>query len=453
MRTPPTATVPTRRIRDGRLLSGPASVSSAHPVSPAVEALQAFIRSSVESLEQVDGEGPERGEGLLFLGAWSDALPRMLIEDPVLAPTDKIVWQVIKLRARAQSATAFPSYQTIGRLANVRAQATVARAIAILRASRWLTLCARVRDARGRFRGNVYALHDEPLPLADTLYLDPEYMPFLENACEHQHGRVRSIAAAALSTIEDEIRRGTDVTDPHSSLERRVEAINTVHAQGQGGFFSFNRRRLEQLRGAPLRNTTGEMPSTPSSESEGGGMARRQHETLVPQTSGEPSSSPNSEDGPLLRSSRSNKTTTTPTYEQSSTERDASEELLFPERLSANHRALALIYVGQLPVEHRQAVLDELEGRLRAERRGAPAVYDPLRFLKKLCDTVASGEFVENLGVAVRAERDRARESEARIRRMTEAAVAEIPPPDPNNPLVKRVMRMRASRAARKQGQ
>ncbi len=36
---------------------------------------------------------------------------------------------------------------------------------------------------------------------------------------------------------------------------------------------------------------------------------------------------------------------------------------------------------------------------------------------------------------------------------MTEAAVAEIPPPDPNNPLVKRVMRMRASRAARKQGQ
>ena len=37
--------------------------------------------------------------------------------------------------------------------------------------------------------------------------------------------------------------------------------------------------------------------------------------------------------------------------------------------------------------------------------------------------------------------------------KLTEAATANVPPPDPNNPLVRRVMRMRAAHAARKQGQ
>jgi hypothetical protein len=62
--------------------------------------------------------------------------------------------------------TAFPSQGAIGRMANIASRSTIARAIAILRATRWLTLCRRVRTPSGRFCGNVYALHDEPMPLA-----------------------------------------------------------------------------------------------------------------------------------------------------------------------------------------------------------------------------------------------------------------------------------------------
>lgn len=426
--------------------SGPPSASVAGHVSPAVEALRAFISASVHTLEQDDAQHPARGEGLLYFGAWSDALPRMLIEDPVLAPTDKVVWQIIKLRASAQSPTAFPSYQTIGRLANVRAQATVARAIAILRASRWLTLCARVRDPRGRFRGNVYTLHDEPLPLADTLYLDPQYMHFLEAALEHQHGRVRNVAAAALATIEDAVRRGLDVTHQQNPIERRVEALGTVHAHGQGGFYSFNRHRLEQLRRG---NGHAPPPPLPTSESED----RRQHDAnSCLHAPGTARVAPeNSAAGALLRSSSSIETTTTTDVGPRSKTDFCTPALHFPQRLSANHEAIALMYLEHLPPNRRQSVLDELEGRLRAERHGAPAVYDPLRFLKKLCDAVASGDFVENLGVAVRAEREHARRSEARLRTLDAVVPVELPPPDPNSALVQRVQRLRATQAARTQ--
>ena len=405
-------------------------MSTSNSASPATDRLDSFIRHGIEALERGTRPDSEREESLLFLGAWSDALPRMLIEDPVLAPTDKIVWQVIKLRARAGSATAFPSYQTIGRLANVRSQAPVARAIALLRISCWLTLCARVRDPQGRFRGNVYALHDEPLPLGDTLYLDPEHMGFLAAAGEHSHGRVRSVAAAALATIEDDVRRGVDVTGARSSLERRAEALQTLHEQAQGGFYSFNHQRLTELRRT-------EPP--PSSESEDG----------TP-----PVTAKNYEDGVCSssRSFRSKKTTTTTTnddqHQKISAPAELPADLRFPARLSANHRALALMYLEAVPTDLRQAVLDELEGRLRAERRGAPVVYDPLRFLKKLCEAAGAGSFAPNLGVAVLAERERERQAEARAEQVV-AMASPSAPPDTKNPLVRRVLELRAAAAAR----
>jgi hypothetical protein len=94
--------------------------------------------------------------------------------------------------------TAFPGYGAIGRIANVASRSTIARAIAILRATRWLTLCRRVRTPSGRFCANVYALHDEPLPLADACHLDADYRVFLRQAAEHTHRRVRAVAQGVL---------------------------------------------------------------------------------------------------------------------------------------------------------------------------------------------------------------------------------------------------------------
>ena len=155
---------------------------------------------------------------MLFLGNRHHAFPTAVIKDPVLEPVDKLVWMVIMLGVQETGGnTAFPGYDAIGSMANIASRSTIARAIAILRATRWLTLCRRVRTPSGRFCGNVYALHDEPLPLADACHLDADYRVFLQKAAEHTHRRVRAVAQGVLQSIDEDTRMGCKVMAPAAS--------------------------------------------------------------------------------------------------------------------------------------------------------------------------------------------------------------------------------------------
>ena len=156
---------------------------------------------------------------MVFLGNRHQSFPTAVIEDPVLEPVDKVIWMVIMLAVRETGGdTAFPGYESIGKRANVSSRSTIARAIAILRATRWLTLCARVRRAKWQVPGNVYALHDEPLPLVDALHLDTNYMAFLAQATGHGHARVRAVAQGVLDSIDEDIQAGQDVVPQEHPL-------------------------------------------------------------------------------------------------------------------------------------------------------------------------------------------------------------------------------------------
>ena len=170
---------------------------------PRVEtlALEAVIQEAVAAAEASINDGPF--DRMVFLGNHHQSIPVAVVKDPVLEPVDKLVWMVIMLAVQdTGSHTAFPGYDAIGRMANVASRSTIARAIAILRATRWLTLCARRRRLNGRFRGHVYALHDEPIPLVDALHLDSHYLSFLRNALDHGHRRVAAVARAAQRHFE-----------------------------------------------------------------------------------------------------------------------------------------------------------------------------------------------------------------------------------------------------------
>ena len=136
-------------------------------IRPETLALDALIEATIECSE---GEGgTSRTDTMLFLGNRHVSFPTLVVQDPVLEPVDKLIWMAILLQAnQTDGSTAFPSYDYLRKTANVSSKSTVARAISILRATRWLTLCARMRGRSGRFRGNVFALHDEPLPLVDA---------------------------------------------------------------------------------------------------------------------------------------------------------------------------------------------------------------------------------------------------------------------------------------------
>jgi hypothetical protein len=362
-------------------------------IRPETYALDALIR---ETLARGRRSGGNAADALLFLGNRHHAFPVVVVHDPILEPVDKLVWMVICQAAQATGTKAvFPSYADIARLANVSSTSTVSRAIAILRATRWLSLCARNREANGRFGGNVYALHDEPLPLADALHLDPGYMAFLEEAAGHHHARVRRVVQAVSTSLDHDIRSGKDVLAPVNPMERRLEALHAIQRGGDRRYFSFNAEVIAGLANSGVRRD---------------GSNQDQNSKAVKP---DPQKSKS-----VLRSSKyKNTTTTTPTDSKDSAREAVSlESLIVPPRLKDNQRALAARYLGTIPVEHRQPVLDELAGRFLAEQHGAKPVYDELRYLHHLCVQVNRGGFVPNLGLKVQAERDRRRHEAERLR-------------------------------------
>ncbi len=103
------------------------------------------------------------------------------------------------------------------------------------------------------------------------------------------------------------------------------------------------------------------------------------------------------------------KTTTTPKGKQLKNWNEPlpSESLVYPARLDANRRAIVARYLMTIPADQRQSVLDELEGRIQAEKQGAKPVYDEVRYLHQLCREANRRGFQLNLGLKVQSERER----------------------------------------------
>jgi hypothetical protein len=359
---------------------------------------------------------------MVFLGNRHQSFPAVVVTDSVLEPVDKLVWMVIMLAVcETGGNTTFPGYDSIGKLANVSSRSTIARAIAILRASRWLTLCARVRKANGRFRGNVYAVHDEPLPLADALHLDPNYMAFLGNALGHGHARVRAVAQGVLDSLDEDIQAGQDICAQPHPIERRLQSVVATEGKEPGRLFSFTLNVVRQLRSDCANSQNG-----------------ADHHDQNSNTAEDRVRNSNS------GSSYIYKTTTTPAVRVSNFALAGKDNqpLVYPACLCDNHREIAARYLSALAPEQRQPVLDELAGRFLAEQKGMKPVYDEVSFLHSLCKQMAQGKFLPNLGIKVRdgrqgrkksdqsvsptASSQRSRETDEQLRKRKAAGKAQI---------------------------
>ncbi len=169
--------------------------------SSLAQRLRDRIKADTEA-QQAEQQFDTNGDNLLFMGNWHDAIPRALVLDPILQSTDKCVYLLLRTYLSAQGTSRMPSYDDIGRLLGL-SRGTIARCLHILRAARWITLCNTLRDeTTGRFKGNVYAVHDEVLSIEETVVLDGRYIEALEDMEQnHGHHRVRRVAYAVLNTI------------------------------------------------------------------------------------------------------------------------------------------------------------------------------------------------------------------------------------------------------------
>ena len=95
----------------------------------------------------------------------------------------------------------FPSYEVLAKLLSDKpydnallSRKLVSQTLLLLRLTRWLTLCETVRNAQGQVVGNFYILHDEPMPIIDTIQLNHDYIALLEKSIHHKDSFVRAVA-------------------------------------------------------------------------------------------------------------------------------------------------------------------------------------------------------------------------------------------------------------------
>ena len=187
--------------------------------------------------------------GSMHLGNEHIALPAFLIADPVLEMVDKGIYSTIRLltpKGISNRNMAYPSYDEICKIANVGSHATVARALAILRITRWLT-CKQVTSSRGVV-ANVYITHDHPLDIIDMETLDDGYMEYVTECLSHHHNRVTQVAQTILTQYENDLLNGKDLSQPTHHLESIVDANEFINGNEETSYFGLTSEAIHHLR-------------------------------------------------------------------------------------------------------------------------------------------------------------------------------------------------------------
>ncbi len=377
--------------------------------------LQQMVDKSSGILLEKNSHGT--GEGLLFLGNPQLVFPRLLFEDPVLEPVDRNVWAAIKLAAAdGDTVTAFPSYDELMLRCNVGSKATIARSISILRSTRWLTVCkSSLRDRQGRVRGNIYALHDEPVQLAETMELDSQYLEWLDgtaNGNHSPHPRAVAVAGLVLQGLSGLLASGEDITRLESPIKLRQDALAAIRMIRAGITGSSLEQQLEQQPdGIPLptlhqRSIAGCIDISKRGYLKGhtrvqklypdGKIAKTSLGTETVLSGKEMPKYRNctqSSTETVLRSSSHLNINTTTTREGGSTE----TVLACPApiaQLDSNNRALVKMQLATIPDQHHPLVLEVLAAKLAAiaDGKAKPLTFGILPYTRRLCELASQGE-------------------------------------------------------------
>ncbi|PKO82116.1 MAG: hypothetical protein CVU19_03395 [Betaproteobacteria bacterium HGW-Betaproteobacteria-13] len=319
----------------------------------------------------IQGSAPA-SDGFLFSGNRHESVPRALFLDRRLTPLERNAWQVFRLQLNDDGVTAFPTYDQLRPyLASMpcAAQAsheTVARALTLLRLTRWLSLVRRRRDPKnGRILGNLYILHDEPLTPFEAMQLDPDYLGLVSQALTHAAKAVQLVGMHSLKEIaEDPLLNGRMLPTRLQALAQRMVGHDWLpKSYPQGGIDHDSEEGQDGL----LRNA-----EHPSSESE---------ESPKPPPDG---ALRNPKEDRTVRTDCINAVRTVPRAK-------ALQNLRLPERfqrLQEEQQAGAMIALQQVDEAQRQAVLDEWAARCHSS-----TVRNPAGYLFGIIQKAIRGEF------------------------------------------------------------
>ncbi|HBO0859786.1 hypothetical protein KKY53_11085 [Pseudomonas aeruginosa] len=311
-------------------------------------------------------------DGFLYSGNRHDSVPRGLLRDRRLTPLERNAWQVFRLMIMDDGITAMPTYDQLAPwLASLPCSArasheTVARTLAMLRLTRWVSLVRRRRDPKsGRILGNLYVLHDEPLTPYEAIQLDADYLELVSMSLTHASKSIQRVGIHTLQELtQDPMLNGQLLPTRLDILSQRLEAqgSNTTSSYPHPG----DNTDSEDGTKDRLRNQT-----NPSSDSEAGGKPSQDDSLRIPKTAS------------TVRKEESIKEVRTVPRER--------EELRLPKRFLAlkdEQQIGALAALQSVDGELRQALIDEWDARC-----ASTAIRNPTGYLFGIIQKALRGEF------------------------------------------------------------
>jgi len=333
---------------------------------------EALARISLPQPPEPPSPPPAPADGFIFSGNRHDSVPRALLLDKRLTPLERNAWQALRLLLNDDGITAFPTYDQLAPwLASMPCTArasheTVARALILLRLTRWISLVRRRRDpVTGRMLGNLYVLHDDPLTLFEAIQLDQDYLGLVSNALVHASKSVQRVGVYALKEMsEDPQLSGKTLPSRIQVLSRRLSAQGWMSQQSYPQDEA--EHESEERKYSIHRNT----PSA-TSESEGGGKPSKSGSLRNPKV-----------DSTVRIKNNFKNVRTVPR---------ACAGILLPERfirLKAEQQTGALAALQSMDPELHQAILDEWDVRCQES-----VIRNPAGYLFGIIQKALRGEF------------------------------------------------------------
>ncbi|CAJ8188202.1 Uncharacterised protein [Burkholderia pseudomallei] len=320
------------------------------------------------------------GDAVLFSGNRHETVPRALFLDRRLTPLERNAWQVIRLQLQRDGITAFPTYEELAPYlasmpcTNKASSETIARALTILRLTRWLSLVQRRRDKpTGRHQGNLYVLHDEPLSPFEAIQLDVEYLDLISRALSHASKAIQSIGYHVLEEL------ATDPLLTGCVLPTRLQII--MQRLTQQGLHDETDGTIDD---APPQTRT--YPQHKSEDGDACRLRMRDEQSSDSEYGRKPASEAHLRNPNADRTVRIKPSSDVPTPVPR-----AHNALRLPARfatLRAEQQNGALAALQQVDPSLRQAVLDEWEARLESH-----AVRKPAGYLFGIIGKALRGEF------------------------------------------------------------
>lgn len=198
--------------------------------------------------------GPDLSQDrMLFLGNRHEAIPQLIFKDPVLQSIDRNVYCILRVRA-SDGHTALPTYEDIANDGNIGSPATISRALAVLRLTRWLSLYHQIRR-ESWIQNNVYILHDEPLSFHDAFQFDRQFMGFTEKSLAHTHSFVRQLADMTLQSIKKALAEGDDFEMAAGLYAQRNSAAAYLNGDAEQNYYGIEGACLQKLKSGPLQKS------------------------------------------------------------------------------------------------------------------------------------------------------------------------------------------------------